>query len=479
MSQQYVIGIDGGTQSTKVLLFDLEGRVVCEATQPLRPLYLAEPVVVLHPDDDLWTSLISACRKMLEKFQGDPKDIIGVGLCTIRCCRALLKEDGTLAYPVLSWMDKRLSRPYEHDVPDVRYVTTTSGYITHRLTGEFKDTAANHEGMWPIDFDTWDWSTDPAVLEKYNVPRHMLLDLVKPGEILGRITAEASAATGIPEGIPVVATANDKAVEMLGAGRPGEDSILISLGTYIASMVQGTTAKPGSGSYWLNMASEPWRYLYESDGIRRGMWSVSWIRNLLGSDPVREAEKLGISTEDYLNGLAEKIPAGCDGLMTVPEFLAPVTQPYKRGVMLGFDGRHTGIHMYRSVQEAIAMTMYNKAKAMLDDLDRKPTRVVVSGGGSKGNLFMQIIADVFGIPAQRTESASVVGLGAAICTCVGLGVYASFDEAIEKMVRYADIFQPIPENHAVYQKLNENVYKHITGYTDEILKKSYATLHES
>ena len=478
MRQQYVIGIDGGTQSTKVLLFDLDGRVVCEATEPLRPLYLADPVVVLHPDDDLWTSLIAACQNMLKKFHGNRQDIIGVGLCTIRCCRALLKKDGTLAYPVLSWMDARLSRPYEHDIPDVRYVTTTSGYITHRLTGEFRDTAANHEGMWPIDFDTWNWSTDPAVLEKYQIPRHMLLDLVKPGEILGRVTTEAAALTGIPEGIPVVATANDKAVEMLGAGRPADDSVLISLGTYIASMVQGTEAKAASGSYWLNMASEPWRYLYESDGIRRGMWSVSWIRNLLGSDPVREAEKKGISTEDYLNDLAADIPAGCDGLLTIPEFLAPVSQPYKRGIILGLDGRHTGIHMYRSVQEAIALTMYNKTTAMLHDLDRTVRRVVVTGGGSKGDLFMQIIADVFGLPAQRTESCSVVGLGAAICACVGLGVYKSFDEAIAKMVRQADIFEPNQENHAMYQKINQNVYKHITECTDEILKKSYNTFRE-
>lgn len=477
MEKQYILGIDGGTQSTKVLIFDTTGHVVCEATQPLRPLLLAEPDIVLHPDDDLWDSLIRACRMALSKFPGNPADILGVGLCTIRCCRALLKADGTLAYPVMSWMDRRLSEPYVHDNPAVRYVTTTSGYITHRLTGCFCDTAANYEGMWPLDYRTWNWSEDPAAYERCRIPREMLFDLIRPGEILGEVTPEAAALTGIPAGIPVIATANDKAVEMLGAGRPGQDAVLVSLGTYITSMVQGNYMEASPEHYWLNLASEPGRYLYESYGIRRGMWAVSWIRNLLGSDPVRQAEALGISTEDYLNRLAENIPAGCEGLLTIPDFLAPVSQPYKRGVMLGFDGRHTGIHMYRSIQEAIVMTMHNHATAMTEELGMPLRRVVVSGGGAKGNLFMQLFADVFGLPTERNEAASVVGLGAAICACVGLGVYPDFDTAITAMVRRQDTFQPNLENHTLYTRINEEVYRHITDSTDEILKKMHPIFH--
>lgn len=474
MEKKYIIAIDGGTQSTKVLIFDTEGNVICEGVQALKPFYLAEPNIVLHPDDDLWDSLIVACRKALKNFPGKMSDIIGVGLCTIRCCRALLKEDGTLAYPVLSWMDKRLSEPYKHDIPEVRYVTTTSGYITHRLTGNFKDTAANYEGQWPVDRDKWCWSDDPSVIEMYNVPRSMLLDLVVPGEILGTVTAEASRLTGIPEGIPVVATANDKAVEMLGCGPIDKTTAVVSLGTYIAAMMQGTTNIGEANNYYANMASIPGKYIYESKGIRRGMWSVSWIKNLLGSDPANEAKKQGISTEDYLNNLAKSIPAGCDGLMTVPEFLAPVNMPYKRGIMIGFSGHHTGIHMYRSVLEAIALTMYNNTIAMADELGIKLERIIISGGGSKGDLFMQIFSDVFGLPAYRNVASSAVGVGDAICVCVGLGIYKDFDEAASKMIKVRDVFKPNEANTEIYAKMNEQVYKHITEYTDEVLKKAYS-----
>jgi hypothetical protein len=137
MTKKYILGIDGGSQSSKVVIFDTEGRVVCEASQALKPLYTPEPGVVEHPDDDLYDSIVAAASRAMQAFQGDPADIIGVGLCSIRCCRALTRADGTLVEPVQSWMDERLSRPYEPTNEDVAYVTTTSGYLMGRLTGSF------------------------------------------------------------------------------------------------------------------------------------------------------------------------------------------------------------------------------------------------------------------------------------------------------------------------------------------------------
>ena len=473
MANQYIIGIDGGTQSTKVVIFDLEGHVVAEAHTPLKPLLLPEPGVVIHPDDDLWDSLITASREVLAKFTGKLSEIIGVGLCTIRCCRTLLKEDCTLAYPAISWMDLRLARPYEPDIPGVKYVTTTSGYITHRLTGERKDTASNYEGEWPIDRHKWQWTDDSAVMNHYNVPREMLFDLVMPGTILGAITPEASAATGIPAGLPVVATANDKAVEALGSGSLEGDVALISLGTYITSMIEGYDYVSSANAYWTNLASIPNRYIYESGGIRRGMSTVSWARELMGSDVVRAAKKEGLTPDGYLNKLAADIPAGSEGLMTVPEWLAPPSALYKRGAMIGFNGRHTGVHMYRSVMEAIAITMKNHCLAMCDERGKKLDRIIVSGGGSNGETFMRIFADVFGLPASRNEVNGAVGVGSAICAAVGVGVYPSFEAAMEKMIRPRDSFSPNAVNTKLYHEMNEQVYRHITSYTDEILKKSY------
>jgi sugar (pentulose or hexulose) kinase len=473
MTKKYIIGVDGGSQSSKVIIYDLKGNVICEGKKDLQPMHMPKKGIVEHPDDDLWDSIISASRTAMERFPGDKNDIIGIGLCTIRFCRALLKEDGTLAQPVLSWMDERVSRPYEHVNLDVKYVTTSSGYITHRFTGNFNDTAANYQGQWPIDTDTWEWSKDEDVIQKYQIPREMLFHLEMPGTILGYVTEKAAAETGIPVGVPVIATANDKAVEALGSGLLANNTALVSLGTYIATMMHGLENPKGTQDFWTNFASTPHKYLYESNGIRRGMWTVSWFKNLLGDEFAEKAEQGWLSAEERLNREASDVPAGSDGLMTVLDWLAPTDKPYRKGMMIGFDARHSRAHIYRSILEAIALTMKNHTDAMCSELNIKLDNIIISGGGSNSDLMMGIFADVFGVSTTRNVVNGSASLGSAICVAISLGFYKNYREAIQKMVRVRDTFQPNKKNHMLYQRMNEEVYKEITVYSDEVVKKSY------
>lgn len=473
MDKKYIVAIDGGTQSTKVSIFDTHGTEICSQGVKLRPMHLYGDTRAEHPDDDLWDSLKEACQGVFRKFDGDLADIIGVGLGSIRCCRALLKADGNLASPVQSWMDIRLSRPYEHEDDQVRYVTTTTGYLTHRLTGETKDTRSNYVGPWPIDWNTLDWIADQAAFDAYHTPRQMLFDLVDPSTVLGTITEAASEATGLPAGIPVVATSNDKAVEGLGAGLVYDGTVLVSLGTYITSMMVGVNNNTNTVNYWVNPGATPGEYLYESSGIRRGMSTITWVMDLLGSDIVEAAKERGLSTENYLEVLAREVPVGCDGLYTVLHWLARPDHPHERGMMIGFNGTHKGQHLFRSVMEGIAMTMKNHAQAMCDELGIELSKIVVSGGGSNGNLFMQIFADVFGVPAHRNIVNGSASMGAAICTALALGVYPDRQTAIENMVQIRDTFEPIAENVSLYRAINDQVYRHLADQTDDLLKKSH------
>lgn len=472
MSKKYILAVDGGSQSSKILIFDLEGNIVCEDKEPLKPYHLPEPGIVEHPDDDLWDSICIASKKTMAKFQGDPNDIIAIGLCTIRFCRALLKKDGSLYSPVMSWMDQRVSRKHEQVSDEIAYVTTSSGYITHRFTGEFNDTAANYAGVWPLDSDTWDWLPDDQIAE-YNLSRDMLFNLKMPGDILGYVTKEAAEATGLPEGLPVVATSNDKAVEALGAGCVGEHTAVISLGTYIAGMVQGHMNYKDAQKFWTNYASEPMKYLYESNGIRRGMWMVSWFKNVLGESYEELAKSKGYScAEEMMSAEAEQVPAGSDGLMTVLDWLAPADQPYKKGIMIGFDGRHGRAHMYRSILEAIALTMRNHVADMCQEMRITLDRLIISGGGSNSELFMQIFADVFDLPTSRNVVNGAAAVGAAICAAVAVGAYPDFETAAAHMVKIRDEFTPNPKNTDIYMQMNE-VYYDMSRRTDPILKESY------
>lgn len=470
---KYILAIDGGSQSTKLIIFDTHGNIICEESEPLRPMSLPKVGWVEHPDDDLWTSLVTASQRLMERFEGDPSDIVGAGLCSIRFDRVILKKDGTLAQPALSWMDSRVSVPYVHDNPEAAYVTSTNGYLTRRLTGECRDTAATYQGQWPIDTDTWEWSNDGKVMSHYNIPREMLFDLVMPGEILGYLTAEAASILHLPKGLPIVATSNDKAVESLGTGTIDYENGMISLGTYICGAVHGESNPKDCRNYWVNFACMPHKYLYESNGIRRGMWLISWFKELLGEEVRMHARELGIGPEQYLETLAADVAPGSDGLMIIPEWLAPAGQPYKKGIMRGFDVRHGAGHIYRAIMESIAMTMKNRMDEMCAELGITLKQITVSGGGSNSNLFMQIFADVFGVPAVRNVVNGAAAVGAAICVAVAAGIYPDFGTAAKEMVRVKDITDPIPAHAGLYKKINEGIYSSLTSVTDGLMKRAY------
>jgi xylulokinase len=467
----YLLAIDNGSQSTKVTIFDLTGRPLAQARRPLKPYDTSVPGHAVHPGDDLWDSIREACREVMFLFHGSPADIAAVGLCTIRYCRAYLAADGTLTEPVLSWMDERVSRPYEPGPgnPATRYITTSSGYITHRLTGQFVDTAANYQGVWPIDQDTATWPGNPAAYAATGMPRDMLFDLVPPGGLLGEVTREAAQATGIPAGLPVYATANDKAVEALGCGLDDDGTVLLSLGTYIAAMTIGSSSRSTDDSYWVNFAAQPGKYLYESTGIRRGMWTVSWYQTLLEGPPGDERFSRTPRLQDTLNAEASELAPGSNGLLTVHDWLAPSDATWRRGALLGFDGSQGRAHIYRSILEGIALTMANHTAAMERALGRRSPSILVSGGGSSSDLMMQIAAAAFGRPARRTTVNDAAGVGAAICAAVGHGLFPGWAQATAAMVTAGDEFAPDARAADAYRKINQ-VYAGLTAYTDPLFR---------
>jgi len=477
MNKKYLMGVDVGTQSAKVVISDLEGNIVCEGRQPLRKLDIPAPQLAEHPQDDLWDTLTIAFRRVTNRFKtdlgGNVHDILSMGICIIRCCRALLKEDGQLAYPMISWMDKRLNTPYEHqaDYGDVRYVTTSSGYITHRLTGEFKDTCANYIGWWPMDDDTLNWSTSETLLKQCNVPRDMLFDVVKPGEILGYVTGAVADRTGLWKGMPVVATAHDKAVEALGAGSLDAGIGLVSLGTYIGALVHGRKNIKDAEEFWTFQAAIPGRYLYECIGVRLGMWTVSWFCDQFGEGIVDEAQNQGISIEALFDREAEKVPAGCEGLLTVHDWAPPATAVYRKGVMFGFDGRHTRAHMYRSILEGIAFTVKNHMDKMNQALNTPLEHLIISGGGANSDVFMQIFADIFGVPTSRNQIKGSAAVGCIINAGMAVGAFDAYAKALEKLVRKEDEFSPNLENNGFYNQLNERVYRDVNPHFDPVLKE--------
>ena len=215
--------------------------------------------------------------------------------------------------------------------------------MTHRFTGEFRDSAANNIILqWPIDTDTWQW--DPALFDRFNMRPELLVELQMPGDVAGYVTADAAAATGMPEGLPVVTTASDGGRgARLGLARRAH-------GAHLAGhvhRVHGARSRQPSGRGGLRheLRLHPDRYLYESGGVRRGTWTLTRTLDLLGPELAAAAASQTMSREVHLEREAELVPAGSCGLMTVLDWLAPTDKPFRKGEIIGFDARHTRAHV--------------------------------------------------------------------------------------------------------------------------------------
>jgi sugar (pentulose or hexulose) kinase len=156
-------------------------------------------------------------------------------------------------------------------------------------------------------------------------------------------------------------------------------------------------------------------------------------------------------------------------LLTLPDWLAPGHAVWRRGALVGFDGSQGRAHIYRSILEGIALTMANNTAAMETALGRRLSPVLVSGGGSRSDLMMQIIADVFDRPARRTTVTDAAGLGAAICAAVGHGIYPDWDQATAAMVAVGGQFTPGAPAVRAYQQINK-IYAGLTSFTDPLFR---------
>ncbi|MCH1866056.1 FGGY-family carbohydrate kinase [Nocardioides sp. CFH 31398] len=411
-----VVGIDLGSQSAKVVVHDLAGGVVASAQRPLAPTVAPAPGQVEHPGDDLWDSLAAASTEAVAALGPRVADVRAVGLCGIRFCTALLRADGSLAAPVRSWMDVRGA---DDPPPGTVHVVASSAYLTARLTGVVRDSTAAYAL----------WQEPPE-------------DVVEPGEVLGEVTVAAAAATGLPAGVPVVATANDKAVEALGCGLLQPGPLLVSLGTFVASMAVGPPGAEASGtSYWANPAAVPGAVLLESTGVRRGMWTVSWVRDLVGHHLAVDGRA---GDEVALGEAAAALDVGADGLLCVPDWLAPPDAPWRRGAFVGFDGRHGPAHLYRAVLEGLVLTVTGHARAMADEVGLDVTTVVVSGGGGRSPLVLAMVAACLQAPVRAPTAPSAAGLGAAVSAAVGVGLHPTWPDAVDAMVHLGEAAHPDP-----------------------------------
>jgi len=338
-----------------------------------------------------------------------------------------------------------------------------SGYLTYRLTGRFVDSVGCQVGYIPFDYRRLTWAA-PSDWKWQALPvrRDTLPQLVPPGEKLGEVTAEAAAMTGIPEGLPVIAAASDKACEVLGAGCLEPSMGCIGYGTTATVSVTSPRYLEPIRLIPPYPSAIPGAYNLEFQ-VFRGFWMVSWFKEEFAWPEKSAAEREGLPTEAVLDRLAEGIPPGSLGLVLEP-YWSPGLRfpgPEARGAVIGFSSFHGRAHLYRALLEGLAYAM-REGKERIERRTGVPVRELrVCGGGSNSDLAMHITADVFNLPASRPHVPEASGLGAAVLAATGAGLHPDLATSVREMTRTGRVFEPRREAAAVYDVLYSQVYRHM------------------
>ena len=496
MSAEQLLAIDHGTQSVRALIFDLRGNLLAKSQVPIEPYYSAEPGWAEQDPKVFWNALCEACQKLWVTPGVDKSAIVGVALTTQRSTIINVDAHGQPLRPAIVWLDQRRTpglkpvsglwgflfklagmtgtvaylqseaeanwlRTYQKDVWDKTHkYLLLSGYLTYLLTGAYVDSVGSQVAYIPFDYKNQRWSAKSDwKWQAVQVRPETLPDLVRPTELLGQISASASAATGIPEGLPLIAAAADKACEVIGAGCIEPSTACLSFGT---TATINTTHKdyleviPLIPPY---PAAIPGMYSLEIQ-IFRGYWMVSWFKREFGMSEERLARERGVNAEDLFDDLINSVPAGSLGLMLQPYWSPGLKQPgpEAKGAIVGFGDVHTRPYLYRAIIEGLAYALREGADRTNHRSREKIESIRVAGGGSASTAAVQLTADIFGLPASRPHVVEASGLGAAMDLAVGLKLHPDFETAVREMTRVSQTFEPDPENHKLYDELYKRVY---------------------
>lgn len=498
MSNDYVLAIDFGTQSVRAIIYNDRGMEICKAKVPFTPYFsLNSGWAEQHPEV-YWENMIKAIRRVKEEYPLGFDRVVAVGVTTIRDTITFVDKNNKVLRPFIVWLDERECSHVEDAIPlsqkivlkfakmyepycGIRKVTKMnwvhenepevwnnthkiiqlSGYINLRLTGNLVDSVASQIGHLPFDYKHQKWQTK-KVINTYltDAGAEKMVDLVDSTSVIGHITAEAAAETGLKEGLPVIACGSDKGCETFGSGVLGCDKASISMGT--TATIQFSTQKYVEPEAFMPPYPAVIKGLYNPEvEIFRGCWMVTWFKEQFGERECARAAELGCSPEELLDELLDQTPVGNEGLVLQPYWSPKIKIPWAKGTMIGFSDVHTRAHFYRAIIEGIGFGLYEGLMSMQQRAGYNIKSIMISGGGSLSDRVCRIIADILGLPICKTQTYENSALGCAMLTYMGLGTFKTPQQAISHMVHEDKCYMPDMKNHEKYMQLYHTVYERV------------------
>lgn len=508
MEKPLVLSFDIGTQSARCLLVNPDGSFedICQKVYD-EPYYSRNPGWAEQRPDFYYDKICEVGKILCERNAGKLDRVIAVTLTSIRDTVLCLDKDKKPLRDIILWLDKRqadFNNPFplykklafklvgmeestkiiyrasvcnwlmQHQ-PEIWKMTDKfvylPTYLNYRMTGELVDSQANMIGHMPLNYKKREWMSKSDLTRCVcDVPIEKLCRLVKSGEVIGKITKEFSEQSGVPEGLPLIATGSDKGCETLGLSVAKENRASISFGT--TATIQMAVKKYFEPQRFMPGYPAVPNDLYNPEiEIYRGFWLITWFIRQFAAEDRAEAAKQGISAEQLLDRYIEKIPPGCEGLVLQPYWTPGVINHTAKGAVVGFADYHTRYHLYRAIIEGLGLELYHSLKHMEKRSGQKIDELYVGGGGSRSDIACQITADIFGLPVKRIQTHEACSIGASMVAFVAKEVFKDYDEAMSAMVHEKNVFRPRPEEHELYMEIYNSVYRKIFGKLEPLYKK--------
>lgn len=470
INRDIVIVFDCGATNVRVVAINSIGSVI--ASESIANNIKPDPY---YPDyriwdvDEIWALMCRASQKVIKDI--NKEEIIGITITTFGVDGTLFDKDGNMLYPVISWQCDR-TVAVMNDIG--KYIPLADLY--------------HESGVLPFSFNTinkilWFMENKPGLVEKsriflfmpsifaYKLTGEMANDItmagtsmmtslperrisgkiseltgftrdkfgniVEGGSITGTINKEASSLTGIPEGLPVVATGHDTQYAIFGSGAEKNQPVLSS-GTWEVLMVRSEEYSSGKEQLDMSITTEydsrPGLYNIGNQWIASGI--IEWAGRNLYSD-IKDKDLL---YETMIAG-AEKVAPGCNGIKVIPKFYEDI-KGSPGGTILGLTMESTRDEIYRAILESLAERLNEGKEALENAGSFKTNSILCVGGGSRNRLWNRLRADYTGVPIKIIDHKETTVLGASLFVQAACGNASSPEEARERIDYNIEIIEP-------------------------------------
>jgi len=451
------VALDQGTTSSRAVVFNLEGDMLCAAAREFRQIY-PKPGWVEHDPLDILSSQIEALRQAVRNAEIDPREIAAIGITNQRETTLVWeRENGKCVHNAIVWQCRRtagmvdelkekgygdLIRQKTGLVPDAYFSGTKIKWILdemnlheraekgelcfgtvdsylcwHLAEGCPHVTDATNAGRTMLfNLHTQDW--DDELLSMLGVPRQMLPKVVDTAQVVGYLKEDILGAK-----IPIAALAGDQHAALFGQACFEKGMVKNTYGTGCFMLMNiGEDFKLSDHGLITTLA---WRlhgkptYAFEGSVFVAGA-AIQWLRDEMKLiSTAAESEQVALSVKDS------------GGVYLVPAFTgmgAPYWDMYTRGTLVGMT-RGTGkAHIVRAALESIAFQSRDLFHAMARDGGMETPALRVDGGASANQFLMQLQSDLIGLPVVRPRVLETTALGAALLAGLAVGLYDNLEE---------------------------------------------------